>query len=105
MSQPSWGEMTSASEGSASVERPLLSVRDLNVGYGDTQVLWDVSMELRRGEVVALVGANGAGKSTLLSTLSGLLRTWSGHIELIGRDITRMRAEHIVRLGMAHVPQ
>ncbi len=83
----------------------LLSVRDVNAGYGDTQVLWDVSVELRRGEVVALVGANGAGKSTLLSVLSGLVRAWSGHIDLDGHDITHAPAERIVRLGMAHVPQ
>ena len=105
MSQPPQSAMTNASETSAGVPQTLLSVRDMNVGYGDTQVLWDVSMELRRGEVVALVGANGAGKSTLLSALSGLLRVWSGHIDLAGRDITRAPAERIVRLGMAHVPQ
>lgn len=105
MSQPSQHEMTSAPETPAGMGRPLLSMRDVNVGYGDTQVIWDVSIELRRGEVVALVGANGAGKSTLLSALSGLLRVWSGSIELAERDITRMRAEGIVRLGMAHVPQ
>lgn len=84
---------------------PLLAVRGLNAGYGDTQVLWDVSLELRRGEVVAMVGANGAGKSTLLAVLSGLVRVWSGTIEFNGRDITRAPAERIVRLGMAHVPQ
>jgi branched-chain amino acid transport system ATP-binding protein len=84
---------------------PLLAVRSLNAGYGDTQVLWDVSLELRHGEVVAMVGANGAGKSTLLAVLSGLVRAWSGTIEFNGRDITRAPAERIVRLGMAHVPQ
>jgi len=83
----------------------LLRVENLNTGYGDTQVLWDVSLELRRGEVVALVGANGAGKSTLLSALSGLIRVWSGNMSLLGRDITRAAAENIVRLGVAHVPQ
>ena len=85
--------------------RPLLSVRNVNAGYGDTQVLWDVSLELRQGEVVALVGANGAGKSTLLAVLSGLVRAWSGAIELGGENITHMAAERIVRRGMAHVPQ
>ncbi len=85
--------------------QPLLSMRNVNAGYGDTQVLWDISLELRRGEVVALVGANGAGKSTLLSALSGLIRIWSGQIALEGRDISRMPPERIARLGIAHVPQ
>jgi branched-chain amino acid transport system ATP-binding protein len=58
-----------------------------------------------RGEVVALVGANGAGKSTLLAALSGLLPPWKGTIELAARDITHYRAERIVELGLAHVPQ
>jgi ABC-type branched-subunit amino acid transport system ATPase component len=104
MNQPPQSATASASEVPAPA-RPLLSVRNVNVGYGDTQVLWDVSIELLRGEVVALVGANGAGKSTLLSALSGLLRIWSGSIELGGRDISRMPAERIARHGMAHVPQ
>lgn len=86
-------------------ERPLLEVRGLSTGYGETQVLWDISLNVMRGEVVALVGANGAGKSTLLSTLSGLLPTWKGTIVFAGRDITHSRAEGIVKLGLAQVPQ
>ncbi|HEU5441170.1 MAG TPA: ABC transporter ATP-binding protein [Ktedonobacterales bacterium] len=85
--------------------QPLLAVRDLSTGYGDTQVLWGVSLELGRGEVVALVGANGAGKSTLLSALSGLLPAWSGAITFAGRDITRTSAERTVKMGLAQVPQ
>src|SRR5437899_6089088 len=86
-------------------EEPLLEVRGLDNGYGETQALWDISLSVMRGEVVALVGANGAGKSTLLSTLSGLLPAWKGTISFAGRDITHFRAERIVRLGLAHVPQ
>src|SRR6202022_3920670 len=56
----------------------LLSVRHLDVGYGEVQVLWDVSLEIFGGEIVALVGANGAGKTTLLATISGLLKPWVG---------------------------
>lgn len=86
-------------------ERPLLEVRGLNTGYGETQVLWDISLDIMRGEVVALVGANGAGKSTLLTTISGLLPGWKGTIVFAGRDITHYRAERIVKLGLAQVPQ
>jgi branched-chain amino acid transport system ATP-binding protein len=86
-------------------ERPLLEVRGLSTGYGETQVLWDISLDIMRGEVVALVGANGAGKSTLLTTISGLLPAWGGSIVLNGRDITHRRAEYIVKLGLTQVPQ
>lgn len=103
---PSARENAAGAPASPDVATPLLlSVRNVSAGYGDTQVLWDVSLELRPGEVVALVGANGAGKSTLLSVLSGLVRAWSGAIELDGHNITRMAAERIVRRGLAHVPQ
>jgi branched-chain amino acid transport system ATP-binding protein len=83
----------------------LLDVRGIDVGYGDTQVLWDVSLEIRRGEVVALVGANGAGKSTLLTAISGILRPWEGTILFDGRNIEHMSAERIVARGLVHVPQ
>jgi branched-chain amino acid transport system ATP-binding protein len=83
----------------------LLAVSGLKTGYGDTQVLWDVSLEVDRGEVVALVGANGAGKSTLLTAISGLLPAWRGTVSLDGHDITNRSAERIVKLGLAQVPQ
>jgi branched-chain amino acid transport system ATP-binding protein len=83
----------------------LLAVRAVDAGYGDTQVLWDISLEVAHAEIVALVGANGAGKSTLLAAVSGLLRPWRGEIVLDGRHIERLAAERIVALGMAHVPQ
>jgi len=86
-------------------EQPLLEVRGLSTGYGETQVLRDISLDIMRGEVVALVGANGAGKSTLLATVSGLLPCWGGSIMFAGHDITRRRAERIVKLGLAQVPQ
>lgn len=86
-------------------EESLLEVRELDTGYGETQALWDISLHVMRGEVVALVGANGAGKSTLLTTISGLQPAWKGTVTFAGRDITHYRAERIVRLGLAHVPQ
>jgi branched-chain amino acid transport system ATP-binding protein len=84
---------------------PVLSVQNLTTGYGDSQVLWDVSLEILSGELVALVGANGAGKTTLLTALSRLLPTWSGSITFAGREITRVGAEQVVKLGIAHIPQ
>lgn len=83
----------------------LLAVRGIDAGYGDTQVLWDVSLDVGRGEVVALVGANGAGKSTLLAAASGLLRPWRGEVVFDRRHIERMPAERVVAHGLAHVPQ
>ncbi|HEY1349145.1 MAG TPA: ABC transporter ATP-binding protein [Ktedonobacteraceae bacterium] len=91
--------------GGTAPQHVLLQVRGLDAGYGETQVLWDISLEVFRGEVVALVGANGAGKSTLLTTISGLLPGWKGAVTFGGRDITRSRAEDIVRRGLAQVPQ
>ena len=89
----------------ASPSETLLMVSGLDAGYGDTQVLWDVSLEVARGQVVALVGANGAGKSTLLAAISGLLSPWHGQVRMRDRRIERLPAERIVALGMAHVPQ
>ncbi|HWE60820.1 MAG TPA: ABC transporter ATP-binding protein [Chloroflexota bacterium] len=84
---------------------PLLAVSNLATGYGDGQVLWDISLEVWPGELVALVGANGAGKTTLLAAISRLLPAWSGSIVLAGQEITRASAERVVKLGIAHVPQ
>jgi branched-chain amino acid transport system ATP-binding protein len=89
----------------AVADRALLRVRDLNVAYGEVHVLWNVALEVRQGEIVALVGANGAGKSTLLSTISGLLQPRSGSIEFAGRQIAGAGAQRIVDLGIAHVPE
>src|SRR6266700_2952151 len=98
-------QVSPAQKGTGTHASPLLEVRELNVGYDETQVLWDISLHVMRGEVVAMVGANGAGKSTLLTALSGLLPLWSGTIAFADQDITRYRAERIVKLGLAHVPQ
>jgi branched-chain amino acid transport system ATP-binding protein len=69
------------------------------------QVLWDVSLDVFAGEIVALVGANGAGKSTLLSTLSGLIQPHGGSIEFAGEPLRGASTQHIVDLGIAHVPE
>jgi branched-chain amino acid transport system ATP-binding protein len=85
--------------------RPLLEVHNLSSGYGDVQVLWDVSLEIKQGEVVALIGANGAGKTTLLLTLSQLIQPWSGTLHFDGKNITRVRSDEVVGAGIVHVPQ
>jgi branched-chain amino acid transport system ATP-binding protein len=89
----------------SAVPEPLLRVEHVDAGYGSVQVLWDITLEVRRGEVVALVGSNGAGKSTLLRTVSGLQRPWRGRVRWEGRDIGGNPPESIVKRGMAHVPQ
>jgi len=83
----------------------LLRTERLNVAYGEVQVLWDVDLEIRPGEIVALIGSNGAGKSTLLSTISGLLRPRSGHVTFDGQAIDHGSTQRIVDLGIAHVPE
>jgi branched-chain amino acid transport system ATP-binding protein len=85
--------------------KPLLQIRNLSSGYGDVQVLWDVSLEIQQGEVVALIGANGAGKTTLLCTLSQLIRPWSGSVRFDGQDLTHARSDQVVAAGIVHVPQ
>ena len=84
---------------------PLLRVRNVDVAYGEVQVLWDVSLDVFPGEIVALVGANGAGKTTLLSTISGLLSPRSGSIAFACQAIAGASTQRIVELGIAHVPE
>jgi branched-chain amino acid transport system ATP-binding protein len=83
----------------------MLNIRDLSSGYGRIQALNGVSLDVHRGEIVALVGANGAGKTTLLMTICGQPRAWGGSITLDGTDITRLASHKIARLGLAHAPE
>ena len=84
---------------------PLLAVAGVNAAYGRTQVLRDVSVEVRRHEVVTVLGSNGTGKSTLLRAISGLLGTSGGEIRFAGRRIDGLHPKEIVRLGIAHCPE
>lgn len=83
----------------------LLDVGDLNVYYGAIHALQGVSFNVEEGEIVTLIGANGAGKSTTLRTISGLLRSRTGHIKFKDTDISMMPAQEIVQLGASHVPE
>jgi ABC-type branched-subunit amino acid transport system ATPase component len=80
-------------------------MQQVNSFYGKSHILDDATLDIRRGEIVALLGRNGAGKSTLLKTLNGLVRAASGRIEFDGRDITALSAPDIARLGIGYVPQ
>jgi branched-chain amino acid transport system ATP-binding protein len=83
----------------------LLTVAGLHAGYGDLQVLDDVSFAVEAGSVVAVVGANGAGKTTLLSTIAGLIHSNAGRIVFRDQDITRIRADSLPGRGLALVPE
>ncbi|MFC6787037.1 ABC transporter ATP-binding protein [Halobaculum halobium] len=84
---------------------PILSVEHVDSGYGDVQVLDDLSLTLADGEVACLIGPNGAGKSTVLKTVFGLLTPWSGHVRYRGDDIGGLAPEDVVREGIGYVPQ
>ncbi len=83
----------------------MLEVRGLNAGYGEVQILRDVSLSVQAGEIVTLVGSNGAGKSTLLNTMCGIIRPWAGSVHLEGADITGLNSEAIVARGITQVPE
>lgn len=83
----------------------MLSVQNLQVRYGEIEVVHGIDLDVAAGEIVALVGANGAGKSTTLAAICGLLRPSSGRITFDGNDVTAQPAEEISRRGMALVPE
>ena len=83
----------------------MLSLKDVDAGYDDALTLRGVSLEVERGEIVAMIGANGAGKSTTLRTICGLLRPRKGSIQFDGRMISGLTPDRIVALGLVHVPE
>jgi branched-chain amino acid transport system ATP-binding protein len=83
----------------------VLDVRGLHAGYGEVQILRDVSLSVGAGQIVTLVGSNGAGKSTLLNTICGILRPTAGSVHLDGADITGWSSEAIVGRGITQVPE
>jgi branched-chain amino acid transport system ATP-binding protein len=90
-----------ASEASETV----LAVKGLRCGYGRTDVIHNLDLEVVRGEIVCLIGANGAGKSTVIKAIVGLIPAVSGSIGLCGRDVTALRTSTRVELGLAVVPE
>ena len=85
--------------------KTLLMVSNLDTFYGGFQALWNVSLEVKPKEIVALIGANGSGKSTLLDAISGLIRPAKGSIEFDGKTITNLNPFEIVALGISQVPE
>ncbi len=83
----------------------MLEVKNLTVNYGAITALQGISLEVRPGDIVTLIGANGAGKTTALRTISGLLRAQSGGVSYEGRNITNLPPHQIVKLGISHVPE
>ncbi|MEJ6022502.1 ABC transporter ATP-binding protein [Ramlibacter sp. PS4R-6] len=83
----------------------MLDLHEVTVAYGQARALWDVSMNVRQGELLCVVGPNGAGKTTLVNTLAGILRPLSGRITMDGRDITRLPPHKLCEAGIALVPE
>ena len=86
-------------------KEPLLKISNIDVFQGTFQALWDVSLEVKAGEIVGLIGANTSGKSTLLDAISGLLHPAKGKMEFDGHDISTMDPFQIVELGITQVPE
>jgi len=83
----------------------VLSIEGIEAGYGRIRALHGISFEVRRGEIVTLLGANGAGKTTTLKTISGLVRATAGSIKFEGQELVGKKASDIARLGVVHVPE
>jgi branched-chain amino acid transport system ATP-binding protein len=92
------------SDGPASTDT-ILAIKGLRCGYGRTAVIHDLDLDVRRGEIVCLIGANGAGKSTVINAVVGLIPAWAGTIMLCGRDVTNVHTATRVELGLAIVPE
>jgi branched-chain amino acid transport system ATP-binding protein len=97
--------MHNGGKSNGSGQAPLLTVEGIFAGYGQMEILHGVSLEVRRGEMVSIIGPNGAGKSTVFKTIVGLLRANVGRITFDGHAIGGLRADQILPLGLAYVPQ
>ena len=84
---------------------PLLDVKSLSAWYGGAHILFDIALQVKRGEVVALMGRNGAGKSTTLKALMGMVEKRRGQVQFMGRDISRLEPHAIASVGLGYVPE
>jgi len=85
--------------------KPMLTVADINVFYGNIHAIHGVSFDVQKGEIVTLIGANGAGKSTILNTVSGLLRSKTGKVSFLDSEIGTVAPQNIVKRGLVQVPE
>lgn len=83
----------------------MLKIENLNVSYGDTQVIWDVNLQVEQGEIVTLLGPNGAGKTTLMKTISGLVPAKSGSIKFMGEDLLTIKPWDRPKKGIVLIPE
>ena len=97
--------MAMATEPSGGAAELMLELQNVHTYYGRIHALQGVSLEVRKGEIVTLIGANGAGKTTILKTISGLLHAREGQVRFQGDDITQRAAHDLVRLGIGHAPE
>ena len=97
--------VASPTEGASGTGEVILRLDAVHTYYGHIHALQGVSLEVRRGEIVTLIGANGAGKTTTLKTISGLLHPRNGTVHFEGKDISKTAAHELVRLGIGHAPE
>ena len=83
----------------------VLEIQNVSSGYGEVQILWDVSLKLEKGKLTSLVGSNGVGKTTLMRTVMGLLKPWHGSVKFNGQDITRVSPHQKAAQGLVLVPE
>jgi branched-chain amino acid transport system ATP-binding protein len=83
----------------------MLEIKNINASYGRIQVLWDVSLKVNQGEIVALIGGNGAGKTTLINAITGLLHITSGEVTFLNNRIDKLPPYAITEMGISHIPE
>lgn len=83
----------------------MLKISGLEAGYGESQVLFGITLHIKKGDIVSMVGSNAAGKTTLLNIISGLNKSWGGKVEFLGQDITDLVPEKRIEMGLIQCPE